>query len=558
MPRGPLPLTETTPTMSATTTLLADAVREFVQHRNQNPLLAEPFVVTLLPRLRAARERTLLAETLRHYASLLCEIGRPREGYERAGEALKIFEGLRHAHGALTALAVQGNCLSAQGLDHRALRALKRALRIARENGFDEDIARLSSGIGSVYRASGGYERALQAYREGMRLASRFNQRSVYVSLMNNLGLCALDMGHIQRAHTLIRRAVRLLVGDRTVPQYAYVLHSYGTVHHALARYEEAGVAFEDALATSRQRGLSRVERVTLRDLAKIHLAAGRVAKSEGYLNTLQPMAESASDFRGLLEIALLRVRTNTQLGTEHDVWTQRALKYLERHDEDVREQRRDALALEAEIEALETQAVQQSSATQELSARLSAAQEQTKTLVAAASTDSLTGLLNRRALDDHAVAALRAVVADNEALSIMMFDVDHFKLANDAYGHQVGDRALIQLVASLRTALRARDMFFRYGGDEFVVLCPGRGSRTGVHLAEDLLRQARTIRLAAAPAMQISISIGAVYIPAGLSVTWPAALKRADDALRSAKRNGRMCVSAVRMTPASLRQKDD
>ncbi len=103
------------------------------------------------------------------------------------------------------------------------------------------------------------------------------------------------------------------------------------------------------------------------------------------------------------------------------------------------------------------------------------------------ARSDTLTGLYNRRALEELSRQAISHARRANEPLSYMMIDADNFKHINDTFGHQVGDRALKQIGDLIRNHLRAQDMLFRLGGDEFSALLPGTDGATSRMIAERL-----------------------------------------------------------------------
>lgn len=86
---------------------------------------------------------------------------------------------------------------------------------------------------------------------------------------------------------------------------------------------------------------------------------------------------------------------------------------------------------------------------------------------------DPLTGLFNRAAFEERIAEEVARAIRYGRHLAMMMFDVDDFKSVNDSFGHQEGDRALIHVAKVLRASFRLSDPVFRYGGDEFVALCP-------------------------------------------------------------------------------------
>jgi diguanylate cyclase (GGDEF)-like protein len=172
----------------------------------------------------------------------------------------------------------------------------------------------------------------------------------------------------------------------------------------------------------------------------------------------------------------------------------------------------------------------------EELRARLRAADRITsmqKELIRHASTDFLTGLLNRRVFFDRAVAARREMDAGHP-LSVVLFDIDHFKQVNDRHGHETGDHVL-QGVAG--EAARLDAIASRLGGEEFCLLV--RGDLTdSVEIAEDLRQSIRSLRFGRDRRIVITCSFGvAEWEP---DDTVDQVLRRADVALYEAKRTGR------------------
>jgi diguanylate cyclase (GGDEF)-like protein len=109
-------------------------------------------------------------------------------------------------------------------------------------------------------------------------------------------------------------------------------------------------------------------------------------------------------------------------------------------------------------------------------------------TLARVARTDTLTGLLNRRALSEHLARAAAHARRRGEPLSVLMIDLDRFKQTNDLFGHEAGDRVLCALAGCMRNALRADDVYGRWGGDEFLVALPATDEEHA-HMAAARLR---------------------------------------------------------------------
>ena len=153
---------------------------------------------------------------------------------------------------------------------------------------------------------------------------------------------------------------------------------------------------------------------------------------------------------------------------------------------------------------------------------------------------DGLTGLLNRRSLEDELTAQVQRSRRNGQTFCLLMLDADRFKAINDHHGHATGDRALKHLAALLRGHMREVDRVARFGGEEFVVLLPGLDLAAAQQVAERLRRLVAAAPLVdgdSAVALSVSIGVaewaGAQEDPSRLPV-------RADAAMYRAKRDGR------------------
>jgi len=160
------------------------------------------------------------------------------------------------------------------------------------------------------------------------------------------------------------------------------------------------------------------------------------------------------------------------------------------------------------------------------------------KALAELASIDSLTGTYNRRSILDAATIYERSR-AQAGSLSILMIDVDHFKIVNDRFGHAVGDEVLRQLSDVLGRNVRAHDIVGRYGGEEFLVLLPDTGLAGALNVAE---KQRAAVESQLTRPMQITISVGVATTRVG-DFNLDRTLAQADAALYAAKAAGRNCV---------------
>ena len=158
---------------------------------------------------------------------------------------------------------------------------------------------------------------------------------------------------------------------------------------------------------------------------------------------------------------------------------------------------------------------------------------------------DQLTGMLNRKALDTRVVELAQQSEVTGEPIGVIVGDLDHFKLINDTHGHAVGDVVLKEVAYLLRKQLRAFDLAYRIGGEEFLILLPGSDIDRSRELAERL-REAVSAECVAGD-ISITISLGVSASNPSQRFSYDAVFAQADGALYKAKRNGRDQVQAAR-----------
>lgn len=157
------------------------------------------------------------------------------------------------------------------------------------------------------------------------------------------------------------------------------------------------------------------------------------------------------------------------------------------------------------------------------------------------ATRDSLTGLWNREYLDLAGEQSIATCMTQGEPASVMMMDIDDFKVANESYGHQAGDQALIGLANYLLNSLRAIDMVCRYGGDEFTVILPNTNAEVAETIANRLCKNTESIVVKnAPPGLVVNISIGVRNICTGDQGDISVWMGQADQALKIAKLGGK------------------
>jgi diguanylate cyclase (GGDEF)-like protein len=488
-------------------------------------------------------------------------------------EALALATGDRAARAE--ALAILANCHRLRDEYPEALVYALQAVDLSRELGDPSAEARARSEIVRVLLGSGDTTEALEEGLRALELAEAGSDLNAYAVVLNAVGIVYLSLQQFDLAIELCERAAETarLVGDEiadSANQDTIGCALMGIAGAARAEGDEAGVVRAALAAAERSQvamliagrlGFRRNEATAVANLAESLAVAGAPERALELLESWQidPARDSAYtithhlDTRGAISMVMGRYDEAVALFS-------RALELAEskgaammfcEHLADAYERNGDFPAALSAHKRFHRLFAQVASEAAQHHARVAAVRLETKQAKASAEQerlradalqrlsleDPLTGLANRRRLDDE-------IAASDAKLAIAMIDVDQFKRVNDEFSHQVGDEVLRQLAALLAADCRSDDLAARYGGEEFAVLLHGLSSTDAVAAAERIRREVEGFAWEKiAPGLAITVSIG---LALGSEAPHPVALlSLADQRLYQAKRTGRNRVVA-------------
>lgn len=374
-------------------------------------------------------------------------------------------------------------------------RYTEQAREAARAVGDDQTVALAGCNLAGALLSMGQLDASEAAYAEAEGWAEAAGHARIAALVHAGRGGLAFARGDVAAGLEAYARSEQLLTDLGDTFQVTRQRLLTGQALLRLERHREAGEAFERGIAAARRHGLAHLEAAGLGDLAECRLQLG---DTEG--------AHEA--FRACIRLQRVDLEAQVRAVKAGAKRAQATLLAMKEAAWD-RERRQ---ALEASHRALEE----------------------------VSRTDALTGLPNRRAFD----ARVRFVLAQAERYgrptSLLLLDVDHFKAVNDTHGHDVGDEVLVGLARRVGAAVRATDLFARWGGEEFVVLLPETAADGALAFARTL---AEAVRSAPFPTrlggLAVTVSIGVATLgPDGGDEAM--LLRGADEALYRAKGGGR------------------
>lgn len=425
----------------------------------------------------------------------------------------------------------------AEGLEH-----CSKALQLVQTLGDREREASVLGAIAAIYTRTGDHEESLRTFEEVLRLNRELGQKTVEAATLNNRALPYLGLGKHNEALTSSLQALRLAHETGFSALVTTATGTVGEVFVAMENYEQARHYLNQYLALARKNGIKRDEMWGLILLGEIDLhehqdsqaltqlhQALAIAQELDFLmeqarcyKLLMEICEQQGDLKQALAYSKLLVQVNETLFNEdmaRRVANQQVIHQVETAKRDSEIHYLKTIELQKEIEERKNA----QAALQEL-----------------ATTDPLTGLLNRREFFVLAEREFLRARRDNHPLSAILLDLDHFKSINDTFGHAVGDQVLAATAKTGRDNLRQGELVARYGGDEMVILLPGSNLGRARQIAERLRE-----RVSAQPIetergrVSPTVSLGIAELQkndTGLDVL----LDHADQALYTAKGAGR------------------
>jgi diguanylate cyclase len=530
------------------------------------------------------------ARSLQIAGICLNRLSRYDEAMEKTEEALRLYTSLEAQDadtakdGQALAFNNMGNIQYSWGEMGKALKCHEQSMRLKEERCDISGRAISLNNMGNVYHELGDYARALECHLESLRIRESLGDLPGQQSSQLNLGRVYHIKKQSQQALECSERSYALSVQLGYVYEQALALNNMGIIHSEMQDYSKARELFERSLTLFEEMGDPSGVASVLSDIGIVLGQQGDPAKSLEYhersekiilevgnqLYLLGPLYNQAAPLKKLgrtseaitvlnrtlaiaEELAVKRVlySVHEELSKIYEEQNnfERAFYHIKQYQavkEQVYSEEADQklrnLQVLHEVEQARKEAEIYRLRNLELSEANEALLSATETLEQHAHTDGLTGVFNRRYLDQALTSEWERVCQqEGHSLTVALADIDHFKQINDRFNHQTGDVVLQSVAAILRSGVRDGDIVARYGGEEFVLLLPHTSQADAVAICERI----RTVIEASAwserhPGLQVTMSFGVATGDRATTEDATSLLHTADTRLYAAKQSGR------------------
>lgn len=429
-----------------------------------------------------------------------------------------------------------------------ALQHLLRALTLYRQLGDTAGESATLSNVGRLYLLLDDAPKALAYLEQALDLAQRTADRRLEAEVHDNLCNALRMSGQIRNAGAHGLRSIEIYQELGYHAGEAEALSSVGDLYLEMGDYTQALNFLQLTAEVSQKIGRRQEVARALRRIGTLHLREGRIEMALGYLQRALEAAEEAGARREYARCHGALTEVYKQLGDY-----QNALQHFEEYYRSERvvfdeesDRRLKTIEIIHQVETARKDAEIYQLRNVELQQEVEERKRAQAALERLATTDTLTGLANRRYFIELAERVFYQAQRYNRPLSVVMIDVDNFKHINDTFGHAAGDEVLRAVARRMQEVLRRSDILGRYGGDEFVMLLPETGQE-GARRMTERLRAAVATMAGALPELDVpvSLSIGLVSATRMASLTLDALLQYADKALYASKQAGRDRVTA-------------
>ncbi len=419
---------------------------------------------------------------------------------------------------------------------------LEKAIALAERSQDPYRLAKVYDSAAVLLSETNETDRAIQYSRHNLDYYKETGDTKRFCAASNNLAMIFVDQGDFARAEGIVLGCLDRIKDGNYPLSESSMLDTLGLACSGQGRLEEAVSYFRQSYQC-----LLKINHNDMQLEPQLHLAGALIQL--GNVDQAEQIILSASqvcDDLGALHYKAQCYERLSEINALRGDYKQALLNYQEFHV--LKEKIQNQHSLQQLADLLSAHKMEQAHRDAEmlrvrnrnLSREIETVKQRQSELSNLVITDPLTGLSNRRYLDEIGPLMFTDIRKQDDALTVAMIDVDNFKEINDTYGHGTGDRLLVEIGARLRSSTRQEDVCCRYGGDEFLLIFPQLDLETGRNIVSRICANIHEIEIEThGQLIPVAVSGGVTSIHNGDTCVVDI-IQRADRALLKAKASGR------------------
>ena len=450
---------------------------------------------------------------------------------KKSREALEIYTELDDTDGVSSTLNTLGIAFRNIGSFDRGLDCFMKSLKIESKRNKSSNLVKLYGNIGNIFDSMGQYSDGLQYYLKCLAIAEELDEETVKADAYGNLGTCYHHLGEYDRSVKSHRKALKIKesLGDEL--GISFCLNNLGMIYEHQHKYQRALKYYLRSLDIKIKLNMKLETARACNTVGSLYTVIGEFENASAYLEKGLKLAKEVNSQTALRENHMCL--SNLKRATGDFEAALRHHMEFHRLDKQIFNSTRIA-SMEAQLEIMNSEVYSANRKLEQANSKLS-------TLSV---TDGLTGIYNRRRFEEFLETEWNRCKRRSACVSILMIDIDFFKLYNDTYGHITGDECLRAVAGALNsTANRSTDLVARYGGEEFVIVLSETDSSGAVNVARAAATAVKTLGIphsASRISDRITVSMGLASLTPVRGMHSVQLVNRADKALYFSKKQGR------------------
>jgi diguanylate cyclase (GGDEF)-like protein len=413
--------------------------------------------------------------------------------FERAHHALREARASGDVIPLIDALSSLGRILDGVGMLADAMDIYSEALTLAEQSHIEGRIAGLLNNIACVYMSTDDWEAAEDTLKRALHHLTESTSVFEQGRIWSNLTFVCIEQDRYQEAEDLLELTEADARSRNDTRRLLRALEHRGVLRRKQKRWREAQEALEACLAESERQNREDVRVNVLIELGRLYTSPESPHYSPEQAEALLQEAKIACETCGIVDSQRDAYKDGVALYRSQGRFEEALMQFEALHSLEQRiftersDQRMRFFQVREETERHRHQAEMERLRNEELAEALDEARHLRREAERLARHDSLTGLFNRRYIDETLAGLYQRARFENSPLCVALADIDDFKRINDDFSHATGDAVLQGVAAVLQELLRPTDILGRYGGEEFVILLPATSGQEAYQVCERL-----------------------------------------------------------------------